>query len=118
MCRRLLCSSAARYGLKTFQRDIASGHTQDAYSLGDFFIVQMSGREDFFDAFFDGFELCIEQAGLNVCEQLLSSQQRIEFGCAKPESGKLKSLPVARCIVVSVALAVICYRCVEIQAHL
>ena len=98
----------ARYGLKTFQRDIASGHAQDAHSFGDFFAAQMAiaqipGREDLFDAFLDGFELCIEQAGLNVREQLLGSQQRIEFGFAEPESGKLEGLSVAQCVVVAVA---------------
>jgi hypothetical protein len=61
----------ACYGLETVQYDIASGHAQDAYSFGDFVITQMSGREDLFDAFFDGFELCVEQAGLNVRQQLL-----------------------------------------------
>lgn len=93
----------ARYGLEAFQRDIASGHAQDAHSFGDFFAAQVSGREDFFDAFFDGFELCIEQAGLNVCEQLLGGQQRIEFGFAEPESGEFECLPIGQRIVVAVA---------------
>lgn len=102
----------ARYGLKTFQRDIASGHAQNAHSFGDFFtrvpgqklyVAQMSGREDLFDAFFYGFELCVEQAGLNVREQLLGGEQRIEFGFAEPESGKLKGFTAGQRVVVAVA---------------
>jgi len=76
------------------------------------------GREDLFDAFFDGFELCVEQAGLNVCQQLLGGQQRIEFGFAEPESGKFEGFSVAQCIVVAVALAVIFNRGVEEQPQL
>ena len=86
---------------------------KDAHAFGNFFTAQMSGRKDLFDAFFDGFELCVEQAGLNVCEQLLGGQQRIEFGFAEPESGKLKGFSVSQCVMVAVALSVIFNRCIE-----
>lgn len=102
-----------RLGLPEAQRN-----AQDAHAPGDFFAAHVSGREDLFDAFFYRFELCVEQAGLYVCQQLLGGQQRVEFGCAEPESGKLEGLPVAQCVVVAVALTVIFNRCIEMQAHL
>ena len=92
----------ARYGLKAFQRDIASGHAQDAYSFEISSLPKCLAARIFSMRSLTGLS-CVSSRPGCVCEQLLGGQQRTEVRFAEPESGKLEGLTVAWRIVVAVA---------------
>src|SRR5487761_2602974 len=106
-----------RHRLKTDRLNIASGHAQDMHSPCNLIAIQMPACQNFFDAILDGFELRVEQSGLDLRQQLLRGQQRVDFSRTEPESGQFESLTFVRLIEVAVAQPVVLDRRIEIQTH-
>jgi len=91
---------------------------EDADALHDLLPRMVAASEDRAQASDERRHLAVEQAGLQIREQLQRCQQRVDFRCVEPQAGQLVAGTRARpAEAVAVQPAVVLDRRVEAVAH-